>query len=108
MRFVTGSLAASRGRPGRLLPPARCPAPARRRPSLAGSRLLAAKDGLTAFSRVLNSDYRGTGVSSTSLILGPVKALNRLSGADKLMTSVADHRERARTQPAPRPDSASA
>jgi short-subunit dehydrogenase len=33
----------------------------------------AAKDGLTAFSRVLASDYRGTGVSATSLILGPVK-----------------------------------
>ena len=33
----------------------------------------AAKDGLTAFSRVLTSDYRGTGVSATSLILGPVK-----------------------------------
>lgn len=33
----------------------------------------AAKDGLTAFSRVLNSDYRGTGVSATSVILGPVK-----------------------------------
>jgi short-subunit dehydrogenase len=33
----------------------------------------AAKDGLTAFSRVLSSDYRGTGVSATSLILGPVK-----------------------------------
>jgi len=124
----------------------------------------AAKDGLTAFSRVLNSDYRGTGVTATSLILGPVKdtgvsartlsetgltastafsvspekvaaatlraigkpraeivvsigpgrllkalmdyfpglgpAINRLSGADKLMASVADHREAARTQPA--------
>jgi short-subunit dehydrogenase len=121
----------------------------------------AAKDGLTAFSRVLNSDYRHTGVSATSLILGPVKdtgvsartlaetgltastafsvgpqkvaaatlraidrpkpemvvsvgpgrilkalmdyfpgmgpALNRLSGADKLMSSVADFREAART-----------
>jgi len=33
----------------------------------------AAKDGLTAFSRVLASDYRRTGVSATSLILGPVK-----------------------------------
>ena len=33
----------------------------------------AAKDGLTAFSRVLTSDYRGTGVAATSLILGPVK-----------------------------------
>src|SRR6516225_2061705 len=33
----------------------------------------AAKDGLTAFSRVLTSDYRGTGVSATSLVLGPVK-----------------------------------
>jgi short-subunit dehydrogenase len=125
----------------------------------------AAKDGLTAFSRVLNSDYRGTGVSATSLILGPVKeaglsartlaetgltastafsvspekvtaaipraidkpkaeivvsvgpgrflkalmdyfpglgpALNKASGADKLMASVADHREAARTQPVP-------
>jgi len=124
----------------------------------------AAKDGLTAFSRVLNSDYRGTGVTATSLILGPVKdtgvsartlsetgltastafsvspekvaaatlraigkpraeivvsigpsrllkalmdyfpglgpAINRLSGADKLMASVADHREAARTLPA--------
>jgi short-subunit dehydrogenase len=123
----------------------------------------AAKDGLTAFSRVLNSDYRGTGVSATSLILGPVKdtgvsartlaetgltastafsvrpekvaaatlraisrpkaeivisagpgrilkalmdyfpglgpALNRLSGATKLMTAVADYREAQRTQP---------
>jgi short-subunit dehydrogenase len=121
----------------------------------------AAKDGLTAFSRVLASDYRHTGVSATSLILGPVKdaglgartlaetkltastafsvspqqiatatmraidkpkpemvisvgpgrmlkalmdyfpglgpALNRLSGADKLMASVADYRETART-----------
>jgi short-subunit dehydrogenase len=121
-----------------------------------------AKDGLTAFSRVLHSDYRGTGVSATSLILGPVKgtgvgartlaetgltastafslkpekvaaatlraidkpraemvvslgpgrvlkalmdffpgmgpALNRASGADKLMASVADHREAARTR----------
>ena len=126
----------------------------------------AAKDGLTAFSRVLHSDYRRTGVSATSLILGPVKdtgvsvrtlaetgltastafsvspqkvaaatlraidkpkpeivvsvgpgralkalmdyfpglgpGLNRLSGADKLMTAVADHREAARTSPAPR------
>jgi short-subunit dehydrogenase len=124
----------------------------------------AAKDGLTAFSRVLHSDYRGTGVSATSLILGPVKdaglsartlaetgltastafsvgpqqvatatlraidkpkpemvisagpgrmlkalmdyfpglgpALNRLSGADRLMASVADYRETARTSPA--------
>jgi short-subunit dehydrogenase len=132
----------------------------------------AAKDGLTAFSRVLNSDYRGTGVSATSLILGPVKdtgvsvrtlaetgltastafsvkpeqvaaatlraidrpraeivvslgpgrmlkalmdyfpgmgpALNRLSGADKLMASVADHREAARTQPTPHGNSRSA
>jgi short-subunit dehydrogenase len=33
----------------------------------------AAKDGLTAFSRVLAADYRGTGVSAASLILGPVK-----------------------------------
>src|SRR5215470_9168785 len=126
----------------------------------------AAKDGLTAFSRVLHSDYRRTGVSATSLILGPVKDtgvsartltetgltastafsvspqrvaaatvraidkpkpemvisvgpgrvlkalmdyfpglgpwLNRLSGADKLMTAVADYREAARTSPAPR------
>jgi short-subunit dehydrogenase len=125
----------------------------------------AAKDGLTAFSRVLHSDYRRTGVSATSLILGPVKdagisartlvetgltastafsaspqkvaaatvraidkpkpemvvsvgpgrllkalmdyfprlgpGLNRLSGTDKLMTAVADHREAARTTPAP-------
>jgi short-subunit dehydrogenase len=124
----------------------------------------AAKDGLTAFSRVLTSDYRSTGVSATSLVLGPVKdagvttrtlaetgltastafsvkpgkvaaatlraigkpkaeivvsigpgrllkafmdyfpglgpAINRLSGADKLMASVADHRESARTDPA--------
>jgi short-subunit dehydrogenase len=124
----------------------------------------AAKDGLTAFSRVLYSDYRHTGVSATSLILGPVKdagvsartladtgltastafsvsphkvaaatlraidkpkaemvisvgpgrmlkalmdyfprmgpALNRLSGADKLMASVADYRETARTNSA--------
>ena len=124
----------------------------------------AAKDGLTAFSRVLHSDYRRTGVSATSLILGPVKdagvsvrtlaetgqtastafsvspqkvaaatvraiekpkpemvvsvgpgrvlkalmdyfpglgpRLNRLSGADRLMTAVADHREAARANPA--------
>jgi short-subunit dehydrogenase len=33
----------------------------------------AAKDGLTAFSRVLAADYRSTGVAATSLILGPVK-----------------------------------
>lgn len=33
----------------------------------------AAKDGLTAFSRVLRSDYRRTGVSATSVILGGVK-----------------------------------
>ena len=33
----------------------------------------AAKDGLTAFSRVLHSDYRHTGVTATSIILGPVK-----------------------------------
>jgi short-subunit dehydrogenase len=123
----------------------------------------AAKDGLTAFSRVLNSDYRGTGVAASSLILGPVKntgvsartlaetgltastafsvtpekvaaatlraidkprpeivvsigpgrllkalmdyfpalgpAINHLSGADKLMASVADYREAARTDP---------
>jgi len=31
--------------------------------------------------------------------LGP--ALNRLSGADKLMAAVADHREAARVDPAP-------
>jgi short-subunit dehydrogenase len=124
----------------------------------------AAKDGLTAFSRVLTSDYRHTGVSATSLILGPVKdagvsartlaetgltastafsvspqkvaaaalraidkpkpemvisvgpgralkalmdyfprlgpRLNRLSGADTLMSAVADYREAARTRPA--------
>jgi short-subunit dehydrogenase len=124
----------------------------------------AAKDGLTAFSRVLHSDYRNTGVAATSLILGPVKdtgvsartlaetgltastafsvkpekiaaatlraigkprpeivvsigpgrflkalmdyfpglgpALNRLSGADKLMAAVADDREATRTHPA--------
>jgi short-subunit dehydrogenase len=123
----------------------------------------AAKDGLTAFSRVLHSDYRDTGVTATSIILGPVKdtgvsartlaetgltastafsvspqkvaaatlraignpkaeivvsigpgrllkalmdyfpglgpALNRLSGADKLMTSVADYREATRAYP---------
>src|SRR5215469_10780046 len=123
----------------------------------------AAKDGLTAFSRVLTSDYRGTGVSATSLVLGPVKdagvttrtlsetgltastafsvtpeqvsaavlrairkptaeivvsvgpgrllkalmdyfpglgpAINRLSGATKLMASVADYREAQREQP---------
>jgi short-subunit dehydrogenase len=122
-----------------------------------------AKDGLTAFSRVLHSDYQHTGVSATSLILGPVKdtgvsartlaetglaastafsvspekvatatlraigrpkaeivvsvgpgrllkalmdyfprlgpALNRLSGADKLMASVADFREAERARP---------
>jgi short-subunit dehydrogenase len=126
----------------------------------------AAKDGLTAFSRVLHSDYRHTGVSATSVILGPVKdaglsdrtlaetgltastafsvspqkvaaaieraidrprpemvitvgpgrmlkalmdllpgmgpALNHLSGADKLMASVADYREAARATPAHR------
>jgi short-subunit dehydrogenase len=126
----------------------------------------AAKDGLTAFSRVLASDYRGTGVAATSLILGPVKdtgvsartlaetgltastafsvrpekvaaatlraigrpraeivvsvgpgrmlkalmdyfpglgpAINRLSGASKLMAAVADYREAQRTQPPPR------
>jgi short-subunit dehydrogenase len=123
----------------------------------------AAKDGLTAFSRVLHSDYRHSGVSATSVILGPVKdaglsartlaetgltastafsvspqkvaaatvraidrprpemvitvgpgrmlkalmdllpgmgpALNHLSGADKLMASVADYREAARATP---------
>ena len=31
--------------------------------------------------------------------LGP--ALNKVSGADKLMAAIADHREAARTQPAP-------
>ncbi len=120
----------------------------------------AAKDGLTAFSRVLRSDYRKTGVTATSLILGAVKdtglsartlaetgltantsfaakpekvaaatlraidegkaeivvnpgpgrllkalmdyfpgmgpVINRLSGADKLMAAVAEHREAAR------------
>lgn len=124
----------------------------------------AAKDGLTAFGRVLHSDYRDTGVTATSIILGPVKntgvsartlaetgltastafsvspqkvaaatlraignpraeivvsigpgrllkaltdyfpglgpALNQLSGARKLMTSVADYREAARAYPA--------
>ncbi len=94
----------------------------------------AAKDGLTAFSRVLHSDYRaafsvspqkvaaailraidtpkpemvisvGPGRALKALMdyfpaLGP--ALNRLSGADKLMTAVADHREAARTNPAQR------
>ena len=124
----------------------------------------AAKDGLTAFSRVLHSDYRDTGVTATSIILGPVKdtgisartlaetgltastafsvspqkvaaatiraidkprpemvvsvgpgrvlkalmdyfpglgpGLNRLSGAGKLMTSVADYREATRAYPA--------
>ena len=122
----------------------------------------AAKDGLTAFSRVLTGDYRGTGVAATSRILGPVKdtgvsartlaetgltastafsvapekvaaavlraiskpkaemvvsvgpgrflkalmdyfpglgpAINRLSGATKLMASVADYREARRGQ----------
>jgi short-subunit dehydrogenase len=33
----------------------------------------AAKDGLTAFSRVLRNDYRRTGVSASTLILGAVK-----------------------------------
>ena len=125
----------------------------------------AAKDGLTAFSRVLAGDYRGTGISATSLVLGPVKdagittrtlaetgltastafsvppekvaaavlrairkptaeivvsvgpgrflkalmdyfpglgpAINRLSGATKLMASVADYREAQRTRPVP-------
>ena len=109
----------------------------------------AAKDGLTAFSRVLHSDYRDTGVSartlaetgltaSTAFSVGPQKvaaatlraignpkaeivvsigpgrllkalmdyfpglgpALNRLSGADKLMPSVADYREATRAYPA--------
>jgi short-subunit dehydrogenase len=120
----------------------------------------AAKDGLTAFSRVLRSDYRTAGVTATSLILGAVKdtglsartlaetgltantsfaakpekvaaatlraidkgsaeivvspgpgrllkalmdyfpgmgpLINRLSGADKLMAAVTEHREAAR------------
>ena len=120
----------------------------------------AAKDGLTAFSRVLHSDYRKAGVTATSLILGGVKdvgfsartlaetglsantsfaakpekvaaaalraidngraeivvnpgpgrllkalmdyfpgmgpVLNRLSGTDKLMASVTEHREATR------------
>ena len=120
----------------------------------------AAKDGLTAFSRVLHSDYRKAGVTATSLILGGVKdvgfsartlaetglsantsfaakpenvaaaalraidkgraeivvnpgpgrllkalmdyfpgmgpLLNRLSGTDKLMASVTEHREATR------------
>jgi short-subunit dehydrogenase len=127
----------------------------------------AAKDGLTAFSRVLTSDYRASGVSATSLILGPVKdaglsartlaetgltastafsvapdkvaaatlraidkpkaevvvsvgpgrilkalmdlfpglgpALNRLSGTNKLMASVADYREAQRGPTAAHP-----
>ena len=114
---------------------------------------------------MLNSDYAGTGVAATSLILGPVKntgisartlaetgltastafsippekvaaatlrairkpraeivvsvgpgrllkalmdyfpglgpVINRVSGAEKLMASVADYREAARTDPAP-------
>ena len=122
----------------------------------------AAKDGLTAFSRVLRSDYRKAGVTATSLILGAVKdagfsartlaetgltantsfaakpekvaaatlraidrgtaeivvnpgpgrllkalmdyfpgmgpVINRLSGADKLMTEVTEHREAARAR----------
>src|SRR5207248_4782425 len=33
----------------------------------------ASKDGLTAFSRVLRNDYRGTGVSASTLILGAVR-----------------------------------
>ena len=32
----------------------------------------AAKDGLIAFTRVLRADYRGSGVSASTLILGPV------------------------------------
>lgn len=122
----------------------------------------AAKDGLTAFSRVLHADYREQGVWATSLILGAIKdagigartmeevglkvntsfaarpekvaaavlraidkrkveivvnpgpgrslkalldyfpgmgpALNRVSGADKVMTAVADHREARRPE----------
>jgi short-subunit dehydrogenase len=120
----------------------------------------AAKDGLSAFSRVLHADYRKTGVWATTLILGAIKdagigartidevglklntafaskpdkvaaamlkaldkrtveivvnpgpgrfmkalldyfpgmgpALNRMSGADKTMTTVADYREAKR------------
>src|SRR5437879_864325 len=33
----------------------------------------AAKDGLIAFSRVLRNDYRTTGVSASSVVLGAVK-----------------------------------
>lgn len=33
----------------------------------------ASKDGLIAFSRVLRNDYRRTGVSASSIVLGPVK-----------------------------------
>jgi short-subunit dehydrogenase len=33
----------------------------------------AAKDGLIAFSRVLRNDYRGTGVSASTVVLGAVK-----------------------------------
>jgi NAD(P)-dependent dehydrogenase (short-subunit alcohol dehydrogenase family) len=122
----------------------------------------AAKDGLTAFSRVLRSDYRSAGVAATSLIVGAVKdagfsartlaetgltantsfaakpekvaaatlraidkgkaeivvnpgpgrllkalldyfpgmgpVINRLSGADKLMVTVAEYREAARAR----------
>jgi short-subunit dehydrogenase len=32
----------------------------------------AAKHGLIAFTRVLRGDYRGQGVSASTLILGPV------------------------------------
>src|SRR5438067_2999652 len=117
----------------------------------------AAKDGLIAFGRVLRNDYRGTGVSASTLVLGAVRdtgvgqrtldetglesstafmvkpekvaravvraiekdkaelvvmpgpgrllkalmdlfpgfgpAMNRLAGADKLMSAVADYRE---------------
>ena len=120
----------------------------------------AAKDGLIAFSRVLRNDYRGTGVSASTVILGAVKgaglthrtlaetglktntaffvtpervaravvraieknkaesvvapgpgrlmkalmdlfpslgpALNRATGVEQLMASVADHREQSR------------
>ena len=131
----------------------------------------AAKDGLIAFGRVLRNDYRGSGVSASTLVLGAVRdtgvgqrtldetglesgtpvmvrpekvaravvraiekdkaelvvmrgpgrllkalldlfpgfgpALNRLAGAEKLMSSVADYREaqhRASSSSPARPD----
>ena len=131
----------------------------------------AAKDGLIAFGRVLRNDYRGSGVSASTLVLGAVRdtgvgqrtldetglesgtafmvrpekvaravvraiekdkaelvvmpgpgrllkalldlfpgfgpALNRLAGAEKLMSSVADYREaqhRAASSSPARPD----